>query len=96
MVVERAGDGGVLSSVERVLSGEKPCQLCHAIDQGRQQEQGAGRQFPVLKKVFDSKYVAHVECAVPLVRVTEEMDWERLEERAERRVFTPLAPPPRV
>jgi hypothetical protein len=98
MAIDSAGRGpGVWGArVGEIVSGQRPCHLCHAIDAGRRQEQGDDRNAPAAVKIVAAKYCVPDQAPVPTEPEQGSVKWFSADLCAVSRVLTPPTPPPRA
>jgi hypothetical protein len=96
MLVEYARENSVVEAVQMTFDGEHPCEMCHRIEAGRQQEDKQG--VPLLKWERLPEYLAGCgSVAVPLPPCIRAKDaaWPPADLVCDF-VPTPPKPPPRL
>jgi len=95
MVVSRSLSTGVANAVETTFDGQHPCRMCEAIAQGQKEEQGSQKDFAVLKKVGEVKFVELKPLSIDANLVlTGTVQWPSLTILQSSRSDAPPTPPP--
>jgi hypothetical protein len=94
MLVSRAPERGLIEAVETTFSGEQPCNLCAAVQEGQKEERQQQPLIPGLGKIKELQFLAMKPCIVPVRTNVSEFMWLQISESATSREEAPPTPPP--
>ena len=95
MVVSRSFNAGVATAVETTFDGQHPCRMCTAIAEGQKEEQGSQKDFAVLKKAGDVKFVEMRPLSLDFILLPDGMvHWPSRTISRSSRTDAPPTPPP--
>ena len=94
MVVSRTIRSGVAEAVESTLDGKHPCRMCATIAHGQREEQDSQKEFALLKKAGDPKFIGLPLLILNPDLAASEFLWPALEVAHEWCVDAPPTPPP--
>ena len=64
MIIEGSRTSSLAVAVSETFRGDKPCSLCHAVQEGREQEQNLPATIQADKKI--DKFLARSQASVPV------------------------------
>ena len=96
MLVARSQRVSVVVAVETTFDGQHPCRLCSAITSEQKEEKQKEREFPVLKKMQEVKFVEVARFELPARESSGEAGWMDLVQMNPWRADAPPVPPPRA
>lgn len=94
MVVSRTISSGVVEAVETTLDGNHPCRMCSAIAEGQKEEQDSQKEFALLKKAGDPKFIGIQPLTLSPAPAVSEFLWPAFEASHEWCADAPPTPPP--
>jgi hypothetical protein len=94
MIVSRSFTEGVGIAVETTLDGRHPCKMCSAITKGQKEEQQSQKEFELLKKSGDPKFVLPSELPLHRSEAYDLADFCERVQSAQWRSNAPPTPPP--
>lgn len=94
MIVTRTLTEGVTLAVETTLDGRHPCKMCSAIAAGQKEEQQSQKEFELLKKSGDPKFVLMCGQSPRRLGFVERVRFGETQQSAPLRSDAPPTPPP--
>ena len=94
MLISRSMDSSVAEAVETTFDGRHPCRMCSAIEGGKQSEERSDKDFAMLKKVGEVKFLEFSETVAAEAAATGLTEWPSVSIWAAARMDAPPTPPP--
>ena len=94
MLVKRTQEVSVEEAVRTTFDGEHPCALCHAVEEGRRQQQEK-EPTPIIEQLAKLSFLRPLPVSLPLP-TSVSMVFPSFFDVGEGRVEAPPTPPPRV
>jgi len=94
MLLSRSVNNSLTEAVKSTFDGQHPCPMCSAIADGKQSEKRSQKEFDVLKKIGDVKFL---DCLAVTVhqRLVEGVNvWPQISVDCVVRAEAPPTPPP--
>jgi len=94
MLISRSVSSSVADAFESTFDGQHPCPMCSAIADGKQSEQRTEKNFNLLKKVGEVKFLEVSSKETVPVFAVDSVGWPVPEFQGYARFEAPPSPPP--